>query len=80
MNDEVKQTFTPGLMVSYNKGSIKLSNHLVRVKLYPIDRIMGSKGGKRRSKVCVMWNRYFLAQLLEKHLKPIISLIVTINV
>ena len=80
MNDEVKQTFTLGLMVSYNRSSIKLSNHLVTVKLYPIDRIIRSKGGKRRSEVCGMWNRYFLAQLLEKHLKWIISLVVTRNV
>ena len=52
MNDEVKQTFTLGLMISYNRSFIKLINHLVTVKLYPIDRIIRSKGDKRQSKVC----------------------------
>ena len=54
MNDEVKQTFTLGLMVSYSRSSIKLSNHLVTVKLYPIDKIIRSKGGKRQNEVCGM--------------------------
>ena len=43
MNAEVKQTFTPVPMVSY-RSSRKLSSYLVRAKLYPIDRIVGSKG------------------------------------
>ena len=33
----------PGPMVSYRSSS-KLSSYLVRAKLYPIDRIVGSKG------------------------------------
>ena len=53
MNGEVKQTFTPVPMVSY-RSSRKLSSYLVRAKLYPIDRIVGSKGcGKKRCEVCV---------------------------
>ena len=53
MNAEVKQTFTPVPMVSY-RSSRKLSSYLVRAKLYPIDRIVGSKGcGKKRCEVCV---------------------------
>ena len=52
MNAEVKQTFTPVPMVSY-RGSKKLSSYLVRSKLYPIDRILGSKGcGKKQFEVC----------------------------
>ena len=43
MNAEVKQTFTPVPMVSY-RSSRKLSSYLVRAKLYPIYRIVGSKG------------------------------------
>ena len=53
MNAEVKQTFTPVPMVSY-RSSRKLSSHLVRAELYPIDRIVGSKGcGKKPCEVCV---------------------------
>ena len=40
-------------MVSY-RSSRKLSSYLVRAKLYPIERIVGSKGrGKRCCEVCV---------------------------
>ena len=47
MNAEVKQTFTSIPVVSY-KSPRKLSSYLVRVRLYPIDRIVGSKGfGKK---------------------------------
>ena len=47
MNVEVKQTFTPVPMVSH-RSSRKLSSYLVRAKLYPIERIVGSKGcGKK---------------------------------
>ena len=47
-NAEVKQTFTSVLMASC-RSSKKLSFYLVRTKLYPIDRIEGSKGcGKKR--------------------------------
>ena len=53
MNAEVKQTFTPVIMVSY-RNSRKLSSYLVRAKLYPINRIVGSKGcSKKQCEVCV---------------------------
>ena len=53
MNAEIKRTFTPVPMVSY-RSSRKLSSYLVRAKLYPTDRIVGSKGcGKKRCEVCV---------------------------
>ena len=53
MNAEIKQTLTPVPMVSY-RSSRKLSSYLVRAKLYPTDRIVGSKGcGKKQCEVCV---------------------------
>ena len=76
MNAEVKQTFTPVPMVSY----------LVRAKLYPIDRIVGSKGcgdmkyqNDVKHVLTYVKQMLFLAQPLEKRLKSIISLIVTIS-
>ena len=42
MNDEVKDTFTPGPMVSF-RTSRKLSSYLVRAKLYPLERTVGSR-------------------------------------
>ena len=41
MNDEVKKAFTPGPMVSF-QGVQKLSSYLVRAKLYPLERSVGS--------------------------------------
>ena len=53
MNAEVKQKFTPVPVFSY-RSARKLSSYLVRAKLYPIDRILGSKGcDKKQCKVCV---------------------------
>ena len=58
MNDEVKDTFTPKLriplrpMVSFRNFQ-KLSSYLVRAKLYPIERTVGSrKCSKNRCEVC----------------------------
>ena len=52
MNDEVKDTFTPGLMLSF-RTSQKLSSYLVRAKLYPLERTVGSrKCSKKRCEVC----------------------------
>ena len=40
-------------MVFY-RSARKLSSYLVRAKLYPLDRIVGSKGcGKKRCDLCV---------------------------
>ena len=52
MNDEVKDTFTPGLMVSF-RTSQKLSSYLVRAKLYPLERTLGSR--KCSKKRCEVW-------------------------
>ena len=41
MNQEVKKTFNPQSMVSYQNAS-KLCRYLVRTKLYPIERKIGS--------------------------------------
>ena len=79
INAEVKQMFTSVPMVSY-RSSGKLSNYLVRAKIYLIDRIVGSKGcGKKQCEVCVnvCEQILFLAQSLEKYLKSVVSLIVT---
>ena len=52
MNDVVKDTFTPGPMVSF-RTSRKLSSYLVRAKLYPLERTVGSrKCSKKRCEVC----------------------------
>ena len=37
MNQEVKNVFTPGPIVSY-RSAIKISSYLVRAKLYPLER------------------------------------------
>ena len=45
-------TFSPGPMVSF-RSARKLSSYLVRAKLYPLERKVGSsKCGKRRCEVC----------------------------
>ena len=52
MDQEVKRTFTPQPMVSYQSAR-KLSNHLIRAKLYPIERKVGScKCKGKRCEVC----------------------------
>ena len=42
MNEEVKDLFLPGPMVSF-RGARKLSSYLVRAKLYPLHSKVGSK-------------------------------------
>ena len=52
MNEEVENLFLPGPMVSF-KGARKLSSCLVRAKLYPLHRKIGSKKcTKNRCEVC----------------------------
>ena len=41
MNDEVKKVFTLRSMVSF-RGTRRLSSYLVRAKLYPVERKVGS--------------------------------------
>ena len=81
MNAEVKQTFTPVIMVSY-RNSRKLSSYLVRAKLYPINRIVDLRVVvKSNVKFVLVYMKQILfpAQSLEKHLKSILSLIMTIS-
>ena len=52
MNDEVKETFTPGPMVSF-RGARKLSSYLEGAKLYPLERSVGSF--KCNGKRCQVW-------------------------
>ena len=42
MNEEATRTFTPGPMTSFRIPH-KTSSYLVRVKLYPLKRILGSR-------------------------------------
>ena len=49
MDQEVKEVFTPKPMVSFRNVS-KPSSYLVRAKLYPLERKVGSF--KRKSKRC----------------------------
>ena len=52
MNEEVRKTFSPGLMVSF-RSARKLSSYLVWAKLYPLQRKVGSsKYDKRRCEIC----------------------------
>ena len=41
MDEEVRKVFTPKLMVSF-RSTRKLSSYLVRAKLYPLERKIGS--------------------------------------
>ena len=53
MNQEVKNAFTPGPIVSY-RSPRKISSYLVTAKLYPLERKAGSeKCGKSRCEVCL---------------------------
>ena len=52
MDEEVKNLFLPGPMVSF-RGARKLSSYLVRTKLYPLHRKVGSKKcAENRCEVC----------------------------
>ena len=53
MDQETKNIFAPGPMVTF-RSAHKLSSYLVRTKLYPIKRIVGSHKWKgKRCKVCL---------------------------
>ena len=46
MNEERKHFFPPGPMISF-RNSRKISSYLVRAKLYPVERLVGSFNCKR---------------------------------
>ena len=52
MNDEVKKTFTPSPMISF-RSSRKISSYIVRAKLYPLERTVGSSKCGRNVVKCV---------------------------
>ena len=53
MNQEVKNIFTPGLILSFRRAR-KTNSYLVRVKLDPLERMVNSKiCGKSRCDVCL---------------------------
>lgn len=57
INDEVKQAFSPKPMTSFRSAS-KLSNYLVRAKIYPIERSAGSfKCSNKCCQVCENVNK-----------------------
>ena len=52
MNKEVKNVFTPGSLIPF-RSACKLSSYLVRAKLYPLERTVGSHKCKgKRCQVC----------------------------
>ena len=52
MNDEVKSVFSSKPVISF-RSARKLSSYLVKTKLYPIERTVGSfKCTKKRGEVC----------------------------
>ena len=56
MDNEVKRVFTPKPMISF-RSARKLSSYLVRAKLYPTERTIGSyKCGGKRCEVCINVN------------------------
>ena len=53
INQEVKNVFTPGPIMSYRIAR-KISSYLVRAELYPLERKVGSeKCGKSRCEICL---------------------------
>ena len=56
MNEELKHLFTPGPIVSF-RSSRKISRYLVRAKLYPVERSVGTFNCKRpRRQICTYVN------------------------
>ena len=56
MNEEAEKVFTPGPMISF-RSARKLSSYLVRAKLYPIERTLGSfKCNGKRCQTCLNLN------------------------
>ena len=78
-DQEVERVFTPGPMASFRSAK-KIRRYLVRAKLYPFERQVGSfKCGGRCCQVCLMYRKqkHLLVLLLIRPIKLIMSLIVT---
>ena len=53
MNEKTKKVFSLRPIVSF-RSSRKISSYLVRAKLYPLDRVVGStECGKKRCEICM---------------------------
>ena len=75
----MKKVFAPNAMISFRSARM-LSNYLVRAKMYPIERAVGSKNcGSKRCEVCINVNETstFTSRDPERPLLLIISLTVT---
>ena len=81
MNDEVKQAFTPGHMVSFQERQ-KFRSYPVRIELYPLERSVGSfKCNGKHCQVCIIGQKVIpsLAQLARKSMLLIIVLTAVTN-
>ena len=82
MDKEVKKVFPGAFLVSFN-SAWKLRSYLVRTKLYPLQRAVGSfKRNKPRCEVCINiieTDTFTSIATVEKALKSIINLTVTTN-
>ena len=83
MNDEAKKSFTISPMISFRK-SCNVSSDIVRVKLYLLERTVGSqKCSKKCWEVCDMisiTDTFSSTVTGENFKKLIVSLILKINV
>ena len=76
MNKQRKHLFTAGPMASF-KSSRKISNYLVRAKLYPVERLVGLlivKDCVARFVPILMRRTFLPVRLQEKLTKLIINL------
>ena len=81
MDQEVKKVFTPKPMFSF-RSARKLSSYLVRAKLYPVKRKVGSSECKgKRCQTCMNVNETdsFTSTVTKESIKLIIVLTVTKN-
>ena len=73
---EVKAVFIPTPMVSF-RSARKIKAYLVRAKLYPLERNVGSRNLTKADAKCATILKVqitFLAQQLTRHVKSIITL------
>ena len=78
MNQQVKAVFSSRPMISF-LGSRKLSSYLVRVKLYPLERVVGScRCNANKCQVCsnITESDELSEQLIIRPIRQIISLTV----
>ena len=65
LDNEIKRVFTPKLMISFRRAR-KPSSYLVRAKLCPTERTLGSyKCGGKRCEICVNVNETSTFTILQ---------------